>query len=112
MNNNEIKNKVNLEGSNIGSSRITSVSPSELEDNKKPGINKTKIIIILLIVIVLGLLIFCITKNNSNKNANTKDLTNEVLQLINEKRKLHGVQPLTLNQTINKLAIESASSLE
>ena len=68
MNNNEIKNKVNLEGSNIGSSRITSVSPSELEDNKKPGINKTKIIIILLIVIVLGLLIFCITKNNSNKN--------------------------------------------
>ena len=54
-----------------------------------------------------------ISKNdydNSNKNANTKDLTNEVLQLINEKRKLHGVQPLTLNQTINKLAIESASS--
>ena len=63
MDKNEIKNKVNLEGSNIGSSRITSVSPSELEDNKKPNSNKIKIIIILLIVIILGLLVFCITKN-------------------------------------------------
>jgi uncharacterized protein YkwD len=53
-----------------------------------------------------------ITRNNYNQPQSTssQDITQEVLKLINEKRKLHGVQPLSFNQTINKLAIDSASS--
>ena len=53
-----------------------------------------------------------ITRNDYNKpqSTDTKDITQEVLKLINEKRKLHGVQPLLFNQTINQLAIDSASS--
>ena len=53
-----------------------------------------------------------ITRNDYNQpqSTSTKDISEEVLKLINEKRKLHGVQPLLLNQTINQLAIDSASS--